>query len=479
VPVRGEPVVRTVVEFLICVLIVLLITRTWIVEPRIVPSGSMAATLLGPHRVFTCPHCGYPFRCDSRYGDPPSSAICPNCGGIVDSQHASFVSEGDRLLVFKQGFRWREPERFETAVFHRPGQAEQAYVKRIVGLPGETVSLEHGDLYVDGKLVRKTLRQQRALAVPVNDGEFVDHTLPPRWRSRATDTRWYLAGDTYSWKPSESPPEGREPGDWLVYHQEVRDEASPGHVRAELIRDGLPFNQVRHGRDNRSSPFVPDVLASFSMQLAGAGQLWIKAGDGREWFQARLDLAANPATYEVLHQGWPNAEGLIPEAVVDALSKTRETPVLVEVSTFDRQLLLAIAGVEVFPPRGFQFEQPPSESEATSQPLAIAVQGMHLDVIHPRIFRDVYYTDPTGRWAGEAGGLWDARTTATLGADEYFMLGDNSAYSEDSRLWAEGPAVPARLLIGQPIVVHLPSRWTEWSGRRFQVPDFARMRYIR
>jgi hypothetical protein len=62
------------------------------------------------------------------------------------------------------------------------------------------------------------------------------------------------------------------------------------------------------------------------------------------------------------------------------------------------------------------------------------------------------------------------------------MLGDNSPVSSDSRCWPDG-AVPERLLLGKPFVVHLPSRPGKLRiGDRmayFRLPDFERMRPIR
>ena len=91
-----------------------------------------------------------------------------------------------------------------------------------------------------------------------------------------------------------------------------------------------------------------------------------------------------------------------------------------------------------------------------------------------RLFRDVHYTAEAGQHA--------TSRPLSLGDDEFFMLGDNSPVSLDSRGWRD-PVVPRRLLIGRPLVVHLPSR----PGRlrigdrvsHIRVPDFSRMRYIR
>jgi signal peptidase I len=66
-----------------------------------------------------------------------------------------------------------------------------------------------------------------------------------------------------------------------------------------------------------------------------------------------------------------------------------------------------------------------------------------------------------------------------LSQNEYFVLGDNSPLSQDSRAWRQGPGVPQSLLVGRPFVVHLPSRSLSFHGLRLQVPDLARVRPIR
>jgi signal peptidase I len=63
----------------------------------------------------------------------------------------------DRVLVAKIVYRFRDPTRGEIAVFHAPALARKrcaeggTYLKRVIGLPGETVSVRSGVYYVDGR----------------------------------------------------------------------------------------------------------------------------------------------------------------------------------------------------------------------------------------------------------------------------------------------------------------------------------------
>jgi signal peptidase I len=58
-----------------------------------------------------------------------------------------------RLVVEKVSYRFHGPERFDIVVLRLPSQGEELLIKRVVGLPGETVEIRDGHVYVDGKLI--------------------------------------------------------------------------------------------------------------------------------------------------------------------------------------------------------------------------------------------------------------------------------------------------------------------------------------
>ncbi len=134
--------------------ILALIIRTFFLEPFNIPSGSMKPTLeVGDYLFVNKPAYGY-----SKHSFPFSMA--PIEGRILD---------GDR-----------EPSRGDVVVFKLPTNTSIDYIKRIVGLPGETVQVIDGILYIDR---RKVPREPIGLKEIDNDGipttmmEYIE-TLP-------------------------------------------------------------------------------------------------------------------------------------------------------------------------------------------------------------------------------------------------------------------------------------------------------------
>ncbi len=63
------------------------------------------------------------------------------------------LNVGDRLFVNKFIYRFISPKRGDIVVFSSPFDDGKDYVKRCVALPGETLEIEHGDVYINGKLI--------------------------------------------------------------------------------------------------------------------------------------------------------------------------------------------------------------------------------------------------------------------------------------------------------------------------------------
>lgn len=62
---------------------------------------------------------------------------------------------GDNLIVDKLTYRFSDPKRFDIIVFPYK-YSDEYYIKRIIGLPGETVQIdEQGNIYINGEILRE------------------------------------------------------------------------------------------------------------------------------------------------------------------------------------------------------------------------------------------------------------------------------------------------------------------------------------
>lgn len=68
------------------------------------------------------------------------------------------LQPGNVLVVDKQVYEWRWPQRWEIVVFHGPEFRTTPYVKRIVGLPGETVAIKDGRVLINGEPIESPMQ---------------------------------------------------------------------------------------------------------------------------------------------------------------------------------------------------------------------------------------------------------------------------------------------------------------------------------
>ena len=119
--------VKETAKVILHALILALIVRVFMYQPFNIPSGSMKDTLLiGDYLFVSKMSYGY-----SRYSFPFS----PN--------------------LFEGRLVGETPERGDVAVFKLPSDNETDYIKRVIGLPGDTVQMRSGTLYLNGKMIPK------------------------------------------------------------------------------------------------------------------------------------------------------------------------------------------------------------------------------------------------------------------------------------------------------------------------------------
>ena len=209
--------VRETIESILIAVVLALMFRAYEAEAFIIPTGSMAPSLQGQHMDVVCEQCGYQYRAGASNSasnvDPLQQGMvtktyCPICRFGMNMQqrnpdHQS--NNGDRILVNKFVYDFQAPERFDVIVFKNPNNGKQNYIKRLIGLPGDRILIENGDIFnvttgADGQLkkeiVRKPIDKIDAMLQLVDDTNHIPHQFqvvdwPSRWNEWGRpDTAW-------------------------------------------------------------------------------------------------------------------------------------------------------------------------------------------------------------------------------------------------------------------------------------------------
>lgn len=112
---------------------------------------------------------------------------------VSGSSMENTLSHGDNLIVDKLSYRFRDPERFDIIVFPFRYEKKTYYIKRIIGLPGETVQIQDGNIYIDGEVLnesygREVMKNAGLAADPITLGEDEYFVLGDN-RNDSTDSR--------------------------------------------------------------------------------------------------------------------------------------------------------------------------------------------------------------------------------------------------------------------------------------------------
>ena len=112
------------------------------------------------------------------------------------------LQDGDNLIVDKITYRFRDPERFDIIVFPFQYEKNTYYIKRIIGLPGETVQIDlEGNIYINGEVLEENYGREvilpdkvgRAIE-PVTLGEDEYFVMGDN-RNNSKDSRTQIVGN--------------------------------------------------------------------------------------------------------------------------------------------------------------------------------------------------------------------------------------------------------------------------------------------
>lgn len=538
-PVRQKESWRDTLESIVFAFVLAFLFRTFEAEAFVIPTGSMAPTLYGRHKECECEQCGFNVVVgasdevdpDSGYlkwlldaqgnyvrGPRIKSAVCPNCGFENIDLQSELAFNGDRILVNKYPYEFGDPDRFDVFVFKWPEKPETNYIKRLAGLPNETIRIKQGDLYlwdpdaaVAEQILRKAPDKQRALQLLLYDDAFAPQELlaggwPERWHAMqpspngslggwADSEGWTIDADNRTYSAAES-----AEFNWLRYRHylprpddwDALEQGRNPKPVARLVSDFCGYNAYTGeslGSDANTvedidyGPFwIADLTVNFELRIDSASedsQLLLELVDGVHAYRCRIDAQSGAASLLEVRQAAGELQETELATASTAITGTGEYAI--SFANVDDRLCLWIDDELVEFGEGAAYSRhglgnsAPTDNDLT--PIGIAVRNASAQVSELVVQRDIYYRaqsrfrDGAQYWRTLAGHLTDPETWSAvylagalehdqldieIGPDHYLALGDNSPRSSDSRLWQTQQTVPRDYLVGKAFFTYWP-----------------------
>ena len=496
-------------QSLVVAFVLAMVFRGFVVEGFVIPTGSMAPTLLGQHLLKHSNQTGQDFTVgfDSRRSFSPERFSDPLLGRNVplSMSEAKKIEPrgGDRVLVLKTLYPFFNPDRFDVVVFKNPTDTQGPsanYIKRLIGLPGDTVWIADGDVFAkrDGgkfEVQRKPEHIQQSLWRLVSDSDAIP-----------TDT----LALTRPWRGS---PWIGKPGDTWSMDERIWycNTASPtilewDHSRMQ-IDDWLPYNMLMQLSSTVSvsdvrvsatlTPEDSNLVASFTLETLQHRFVWMVTEQ-----EASLMMSTSGGE-------------LVKDVTISIDELKSHVPTRMECWHVDQMMALYINGERVAeltynfgPQERIRLATHSNPSDSIEQIIDINPKppslewhfdGSPFSITRLQVDHDLYYksarlpsratknpTKPGNEELVRAGspafGTHPSKL-AVLGEDQFMMAGDNSTYSLDGRLWGNPDEFVATQIDDSPFVVNrellIGKAWGVYWLPPPLIPEFNRFRFIR
>lgn len=453
---------RETFESVVVAFVLAFLFRAFEAEAFVIPTGSMAPTLYGRHKETDCVQCGYHFvigasdEIKDDYYEPMQrieAAYCPNCR-FENNVRDLPAFKGDRILVNKFPYEFGEPQRWDVPVFKYPEEPTTNYIKRMVGLPNETLVISRGNVFLEKKEDQKTRREilrkdpskQKLLQILVFDNNHPETALhklgwPARWAAvelaspdaeagqrNALDlgpiAGWTEASGT--WQESVenhafsiSQDKSADVLKWLRYRhivpsQDTWSEAANDFKpqgpdaefdhqqrlgpHAELISDFCGYNTYRGGNGSvRDDVFwVSDLTVSCNVDVSAVqenSEIVFELNEGELQYRVRVNLSTGKAKLITAFKiGAATEEVVLAEADCDLRGVDDFE---VRFANVDDRLCFWVDDdlVDFGSAANYELDatNQPGPQDGDLIPVGIAVQGAAVTVTDLLIERDIYY----------------------------------------------------------------------------------------
>ncbi len=447
--------VRETVESIAVAVILAFLFRAFVAEAFVIPTGSMAPTLMGRHKDVQCPECRYWYQAGASIENEdeegnrrvPESVVvastCPLCrfrqhlDPKRDANQHSF--SGDRILVSKFVYDFTPPERWDVIVFKYPFNAKQNFIKRLIGLPNETVLIKGGDIFIkaprldDFRIARKPDTKLKAMLQLVADTQHIATGLveigwPIPWQAWSSD-----GADVSSlWTSDDHGHTFDTPGSverdvWLRYHHIVptaRDwewiaDGNPppmmGGRTGSLITDFYAYNAFTSSMESEAfeTPssatlglhWVSDLALEGEVAIGSdGGELLLQLVKGGVAYVCRIDVATGQAKLSILDgEGeFVADDGTVCQAPVAQTKIRGSGSYEICYSNVDAELRLWVDGHRVdfdgpttYVPRDDARPRTSDQDPGDLAPVGIGTRGAALQLQRLRVLRDIYYIATT------------------------------------------------------------------------------------
>lgn len=509
-----DETVKETIEALVIAFILAFVFRAFVVEAFIIPTGSMAPTLLGEHVTCHCPSCGYRFDTTLNSADRKdqvvsqnTEAACPMCFYPVQILGGTRVQAGDRILVDKFIYTFSDPKRWDVIVFKNPQRENNDgspgprtnFIKRLVGLPGEQVYLLDGDVFVAPAgsdaftIARKTdpdanphwERIQRAMWQPIYHSQYVPLVTGRPGQGRGTvdqlrdddhawDVPWLVADNNRgAWDLGDAGRPARryrfEGGQGLIEFDFAPQDNGIGYANAFAV---YPYNREGRGTTltRRDHEPIEDIRLAVAVKPEGDDIMVMLSTT------ARLDVPDNGTetlSASIDSAGWVIVQATDHQGETRQLGEPVRGPALkpgvateVELWVVDQQVGVWVGDRQVYTyDFGLTWAEVLDRPSAERLPtVAIGVDSdQPVELYRVELDRDVYYS---GRYRPATGSIF-RRQLGLGGGDlagplvlrgqtdrhdaEFYVIGDNTPASEDGRLWSDVNGwVQRRYFDGEP-----------------------------